>query len=292
MNEANPPLSYKEQTLIPDASFPINCFHVGGDVGPIIPPHWHDHLEWIAVVRGGYRVQIDAGFVDLHEGEAAFVNTRQMHSAFPIGEGCELYAVVFDPSLLRNRSLDLTETKYLMPMLQEEGMPQSFYLLRSMGEGTERIHRGIVRLVQLLRQRDAGSELLVKGELFSLLGYAFQCSGTDPSRPRIRREHLLIQPLLQYLSQHFQEPISVEQAARICCVSPNHLCYAFKKATGKTLLEYVHMLRIHEAGQLLRSRKYTVQQVAQMVGYSNMTYFGRVFRKLTNKTPSEYMNFI
>jgi AraC-like DNA-binding protein/quercetin dioxygenase-like cupin family protein len=290
MTEATPLPSFQEQTVIPDAAFPINCFHVGGSVGPIIPPHWHDHLEWIAIVRGGFRVQVGAAFVDLHEGEVAFVSARQMHAAFPIEEGSELFAAVFSPSLLRNSSLDLTESKYIIPMLQEDGVLPSFYQRETVREVTERIHRGILRIVHLFRERPAGSELLIKGELFSLLGYAFQCSRTDRAAPRIRREHILIQPLLQYLSQHFREPLSVEQAARICCVSPNHLCYAFKRATGKTLLEYIHALRIHEAGQLLRTRSYTVQQVALEVGYTNMTYFGRMFRRMTGMTPGEYMH--
>lgn len=283
-------LSNKEQTEMPDHTFPLNCFHVGGGIGTIIPPHWHDHLEWIAVVKGGFRVQVDTEFEDLVAGEVAFVNTRLVHSAFPIGEGCELYAVVFNAALMRNSSLDLTDTSYLIPLLQHDLKPRAFY--RAEHEVTARIHESITRIVRLSEHREVGSELLMKASLFESLGYAIQHSGFHRTKVRSRRDQTLIQPLLQYLSENFHEPISVERAAQICCVSPNHLCYAFKKATGRTLLEYVHMLRIHEACQLLRTRQHSVQQIALMVGYSNMTYFGRVFKKLTNQTPSEYMKSI
>jgi YesN/AraC family two-component response regulator len=92
------------------------------------------------------------------------------------------------------------------------------------------------------------------------------------------------------LSHHFHETVSVEVAAQLCCVSPNYFCHLFKKATGKTLIEYINMLRINEAVQLLQTRRYSIQQVALMVGYSNMTYFGRIFKKLKSQTPREYIS--
>lgn len=189
--------------------------------------------------KGGGRVQIDTHFEDLFEGDAAFINTKQIHSAFPIGEDNELYAIVFNEALLRNSSLDNTETKYIIPLLNHDiGLP-----------------------------------------------FFYRAEETATTR----REGV-IQPLLLHLSHHFHEPMTVKLAAQICCISPNYFCYVFKKATGKTLVEYINMLRIHEAEQLLSTRRYPIQQVALMVGYSNMTYFGRIFKKFKIQTPREYMN--
>lgn len=94
--------------------------------------------------------------------------------------------------------------------------------------------------------------------------------------------------MLIHLSNHFHEPLTVEEAARICCVTPNYFCHLFKKNTGKTLIEYVNMLRVHEACRLLQLRQYPVQEVAFRVGFSNLTYFGRIFKQNTSMTPSVY----
>lgn len=288
METPNLLLSNKEQTEIPDRTFPINIFHLCGSHSRIIPPHWHDHLEWIAIVKGSFRVQVDTRFEDLHEGDVAFVNTRQIHSAFPIGEDSELYAVVFNEALLRNSSLDNTETKYIMPLLNHEiGLP-CFY--RAEQTVTARIYANIESMTHHYREKSIGYELLVKASLFASLGHALQYTSIPKLDSKTNRHESTIQPLLLHLSHRFHEPMTVELAAQICCVSPNYFCYLFKRATGKTLLEYINMLRIHEAEQLLRTRRYPVQQVALMVGYSNMTYFGRVFKKFKNQTPRDYMN--
>ncbi|MNN77699.1 Bifunctional transcriptional activator/DNA repair enzyme AdaA [compost metagenome] len=94
--------------------------------------------------------------------------------------------------------------------------------------------------------------------------------------------------MLIYLGDHFREAVTVEEAAGICCLTPTYFCYLFKKTTGKTFIEYLHMLRIHEATRLLRLRRYSVQAVSDQVGFSNPTYFGRVFKSITGMTPSQY----
>ncbi|MFD1907693.1 cupin domain-containing protein [Paenibacillus rhizoplanae] len=48
----------KEHTEIPEGLFPINVFHICFPDRSIIPPHWHDHLEWILITKGRFRVQV------------------------------------------------------------------------------------------------------------------------------------------------------------------------------------------------------------------------------------------
>ncbi|WP_438448449.1 helix-turn-helix domain-containing protein [Gorillibacterium sp. sgz5001074] len=277
----------KEHTEIPDWTFPIHVFHLAGSHSRIIPPHWHDHLEWIAVTQGGFRVQVDSAFQDLHAGEAAFVNTQQLHSAFPLGETSELYAVVFNEALLHNYAMDSTESKYILPLLQgQEPLIPSFY---STGDPvTRKIHHLLEELCASYQERGPGYELLVKSSLLGLLGMAFRHADSSQSVPRKHRGEHIIQPLLVHLADHFHEPLSVNQAALLCCVSPQHFCAVFKKATGKTLIEYIHMLRIHRAEQLLRAQHHSIQEIGHLVGYSNPTYFGRMFKRFKRMTPKEY----
>lgn len=63
-------------------------------------------------------------------------------------------------------------------------------------------------------------------------------------------------------------------------LSPNHFCKVFKKITGKTLIEYLHLLRINEAEKMLVDTDASITEIAGNVGFSSITYFGRVFKKL------------
>ncbi|WP_191089458.1 MULTISPECIES: AraC family transcriptional regulator [Paenibacillus] len=269
--------------------FPIRLIHVHPPEPVLMPHQREEQMEWIAVAKGRFRVQIGASSRELGAGEAAFVPSGQLHAALPEEEDSELYAVVFGKELLGSgtaagaveaqelRLRLLPDSEAELPVFYEEGQ-----------EATRQVRECLDRIIQSCQSRPAGYEKLVRGNLLSSLGLASQQAGRRRPRQPERPEGA-VQPLLVYLSEHYREPISIAQAARICCVTPNYLCNLFKRATGSTMVEYINMLRIHEASRLLRLRRMTVQEVALQVGYSSLTYFGRVFRRIKHMTPTEYV---
>lgn len=64
----------------------------------------------------------------------------------------------------------------------------------------------------------------------------------------------------------------------------------FKKETNYTVVGYLTRYRIHMALKLLRDCRYKIYEVADMVGYKDVTYFGSTFKKLTGLSPSEYQD--
>lgn len=277
----------REHTEIPDQTFPVNVFHIYFPDRMIIPPHWHEHMEWILVTQGSFQVQVGAVSQELTAGEAAWINRRQMHAAYPTEQNSELYAVVFNEAVLKGAQ-DSTEAQYIRPLLSEDVRLPAFY--RKEEPVTLPLHACLERIFHAFAHRTTAFELRVKGELLAALGLVYP-SAEHIARPQqgTGRPENGIDALLVHLGGHFCEPITVEQAARICCLTPNYFCHLFKKTTGKTLVEYVHMLRIHEATRLLQLRRDSIQGVAEQAGFSNPTYFGRVFKQITGVTPSEYM---
>ncbi|OWA34230.1 hypothetical protein B9G55_18090 [Saccharibacillus sp. O16] len=282
-----------EHTVIPDRTFPLNVFHIR-DTDPdmfCIPPHWHEHLEWIVVQKGRFSMQVGAAFQELGEGGCAFVNTTELHSAFPLEPGSELYALVFGEALLRNHALDHTETRYIRPLLEGRLSLSAFYEAKEAAP----LRTRLLEIIAEYRgdeeeDREAGFELLVKSGLLGVLGWAFRICGvpSGPGAKSGRRAEIAVYPLLLHLSEHFSEPLTVKQAAKICCVTPTYFCHIFKRTTGKTLTEYVNMLRIHEAESLLRGGRHSVQEVAREVGYADAGYFARVFKKFKGVAPGRY----
>ncbi|OKP89801.1 AraC family transcriptional regulator [Paenibacillus sp. P32E] len=276
----------KEHTDIPENLFPINVFHIYFPDRSIIPPHWHNHLEWILITKGSFRVQVGPNSRELVRGEVAFVGQPQIHAAYPTEDGSELYAIVFNEALL-NGMRDYTEIQYIRPLLAGELLLPGFYLIHE--PVTKSIRECMERMILSYQNKTFGYELCIKGDLFSSLGLAYPLAQFTSPNSRAAHGETGIQPVLIHLSNHFHEPLTVEEAARICCVTPNYFCHLFKKTTGKTLIEYVNMLRIHEACRLLQLNRYSIQEVAYKVGFSNLTYFGRMFKRITAMTPSVYI---
>ena len=96
---------------------------------------------------------------------------------------------------------------------------------------------------------------------------------------------------LNYIAEHYADTdINIASIARHIGISEGHLSHVFKKETNYTALGYLTQYRIHTARKLLRDCRYKVYEVAEMVGYRDVAYFGSTFKKLTGMSPSEYQD--
>ena len=96
---------------------------------------------------------------------------------------------------------------------------------------------------------------------------------------------------LEYISAHYADSgISITTIANHLGVSEGHLSHVFKKETNYTVVGYLTQYRIHMAMKLQRDRNHKVYEVAELVGYKDVAYFGSTFKKLTGVSPSEYQD--
>lgn len=91
-----------------------------------------------------------------------------------------------------------------------------------------------------------------------------------------------------YICDHYQENLSSSKIAKLFFISPSYLSAKFKAETGKTVSQYIMTVKIERACQLLVESQLSVTQIAQTVGYEDVQYFYRIFRKHTQTTPMEY----
>lgn len=101
-----------------------------------------------------------------------------------------------------------------------------------------------------------------------------------------------VRAAISYLQFHLAESdLSLKKLAKELGINASYLSHQFNQETGKHLTEYLAGMRVEEAKRLLRSYDtMTVSQVAAAVGYNDVNYFSRVFRRYTGKTPSEFRN--
>lgn len=94
---------------------------------------------------------------------------------------------------------------------------------------------------------------------------------------------------MDYIGAHYNDPnIGIGAIAQHLGLSEGHLSHIFKKETDYTLLNYLTRCRIHKAMELLRDCRVKVYEVAEQVGYRDITYFSATFKKLVGMSPSEY----
>ena len=96
---------------------------------------------------------------------------------------------------------------------------------------------------------------------------------------------------MDYIGAHYgEQTISVSTIAQHLGLSESHLSHLFRKETDYTLLNYLTRYRIHKAMELLRDCRTKVYEVAERVGYRDITYFSATFKKVTGMSPSEFQD--
>ncbi|MGN0254682.1 MAG: response regulator [Chordicoccus sp.] len=98
----------------------------------------------------------------------------------------------------------------------------------------------------------------------------------------------VMQELLWYVDHNYYEPLKLESLAELFGYSSTYLGKLFFKTVGMRFNAYLDDLRIRHAAELLKNRSLHVYEIAQKVGYTNVDYFYRKFRRITGMTPAEY----
>ena len=102
------------------------------------------------------------------------------------------------------------------------------------------------------------------------------------------RSQALFEAIRQYIDLHFAEPLSRESVAQEFYLSPNYLSHLFQKCGPMGFNEYLNHIRLEQARMLLKGHDMKVKDVAHACGFADSNYFCRLFRKNTERSPSEY----
>ena len=105
-----------------------------------------------------------------------------------------------------------------------------------------------------------------------------------------QNQYNLIKPAIEYVGKNFLgNKISVPYLAKKCGISEAYLKKLFIKRFGVPPVKYIIQLKINHACELLHSERYTITQVAELCGYSNVYYFSRQFKEYVGVTPTVFL---
>lgn len=98
----------------------------------------------------------------------------------------------------------------------------------------------------------------------------------------------LVQRAIEILREQFAFLSGVDELAQRLNVTKNHLIRTFTAETGKSPGKFLQSVKLENAKLMLQNRDYSIEMVADMVGYSGSNYFCKVFRRMTGESPGEY----
>lgn len=127
---------------------------------------------------------------------------------------------------------------------------------------------------------NAESIFLRNACVYELLNRIAQLYAKKEERPILR--------VISHIQYHYTEEICCKELADLCFMSPAQMYRQFQAEMGCTPTAYKNRLRIEQAKQMLRDDDLPVSEIAFLMGYENVAYFSKLFKRETGQTPSQY----
>lgn len=231
----------------------------------------------------------------VYDGEAIFTSNGASECA---SRGTLIYwkpgdlrtAHTFQHKLMKAYAIDFT---YICPVFIEENwnletpiLPFDFSqkivdenLLQKLIE----LFNKLTKSVLSTRGRNKVRERTIFIEILSLL---FQNKeGNLYSYSNMRR----VEKIVNYMTENYSKSITLEELAVNAHISPSYLGSIFKMVTGKSTIDYLIEIRMNKAKVLLKDG-YSVSETSKIVGFSDIFYFSKTFKKHEGVSPSTYLN--
>lgn len=103
--------------------------------------------------------------------------------------------------------------------------------------------------------------------------------------------NFVVRQALSYIEEHHSEKISLGKVANECYVSQWHLSKLLNKHTDQNFYDILNGIRIREAKKLLANPSMRINEISEIVGYTDPAHFSRVFKKFEGISANEYRNF-
>lgn len=247
---------------------------VGRDFGP----HWHSEIEVLTCLEGSILVRAENRQYPLTPGQVLIIPGNEAHQFLSDNTNSRLMIQKFGYSLLGS---DFTRI-------------QSSCLYFRLLDGPEELTSTLQKLTScLLSDGEITQENEWKMRAYvMLLAHSLRNvpSTYRPSENQINRTRRLagIYPALDYVKEHFQEHITLDDAAKLTGYAKTYFCKHFKRVTGVSFHQYLNRYRISVACLLLEDPGLSVATIAEMTGFSSAKLFCRIFKETTNMTTSQY----
>lgn len=105
---------------------------------------------------------------------------------------------------------------------------------------------------------------------------------------RCGNKRRIVEMALTFIEDHYSEPISLSDVAEAVYLNPSYFCKIFKNETGESFTKSLMKFRINKAIALLQDPRLKIYEIAEMVGYSDVQYFTKIFKSVAGVVPTYY----
>lgn len=276
-------MDYNERRMRGTFDFPVEFHHIDSQHPQYAMPfHWHIEYEIIRILEGYFTISLDEKEFHAKKGDIVFINSGTLHAGVP--ENCVYECIVFDMNMLMKK--DNICQKFIQDIMNHVINIKEFFT----GKDTE-FHRTVWQLFDVLNKKNYGYQLIIQGCLYQLIGIILENGDyvTDSLQtPQNHRRILQLKQVLEVIENSYSSVITLEELSRAAGMSPKYFCRFFQEMTHKSPIDYLNYYRVERACFLLLNTETSITDITYNVGFNDLSYFIKSFKKYKGITPAKY----
>ncbi|MBQ7974376.1 MAG: helix-turn-helix transcriptional regulator [Clostridia bacterium] len=279
---------YRREEVTNTIKFHKECVN---SAGCNVQVHFHDYIEILYAFGGEYSIWLDGKCFDFSTGDLVLINSCKLHHIVckqPAVNG-GYYCIQFLPSILYESTRKVFEFKYVMPFLTNHTPPQS--ILPASEISNSEIPRLMYDMYKETQRQDYAFEFAMKADVYKIFLYILRYwhkAGLNAGKEVNIDLAAKIQNVIDYMSSHYNEPLTAEQMAENANLSYSYFSRIFKQVTERSFSEYLNYIRISESEKLLLTTDMNITEIALAVGFSTSSYYIQQFKHYKNLSPKQF----
>ncbi len=234
------------------------------------PLHWHDAVEFVYILEGELEFGLNGERFTASAGELITIDSAIVHSFKPLSENADYYFLVADDKFFKSNGL------YNGSAIFERRIK------------TEEARRLFLEIIREWKKNDEYSNISTLSVLMSLFIYINRHHSRigKETHPTEEKKIIMVRKALLYIQEHYKERLTIERIAEALHFSKSYLSHSFKEITNSSIISYINLLRCQNARAMMLDGS-TVSEAAADCGFSEISYFTRVFKKTLGMLPTE-----
>ena len=237
--------------------------------------NWHENLEIICITRGEGSVILDSKKIDVEAGDTVLINANTLHG-FISTEIFEYNCLIVDRSFCVSNHFDTSKIIF----------KERFY--------DTNVNNMLAKIKSEwnLPVTTPYRAQAIRAEVLGLLAYLCRHYGEKNGEERNdTRLYRCIKQAIGYINSECERDMSLEEVCRFVGLSKYYFAREFHNITGYTFVSYLNMARCEKAKAMLSEGDFDIGEVGRLCGFTDQSYFTRVFKNQTGMSPTKYAQY-
>ncbi len=246
--------------------------------------HLHKDIEIISVLKGNIDCRTGDERFNLKKGDICFINKDQLHGLYQTGDESSHRILIIGNELLKK--IPSLYKKYIKVFLED----MSFSHVRFEGKDShaDEINKNINAMEKIKKKALPGYELEMLSLIYKILWHLYNAYIQGPEAGPPDNNLIILEKMTEYVYEHFDEPLTLDIIADSGNISRSQCSKLFKQYTDMSPISFLNHHRLEVSRDMLRSTDESIANIAFACGFSDQSYFNRLFLREYACTPLEY----